>query len=136
VAYALISKYFIMDPQFGSIGNLTTFPAVYFALALFITMFGLIDVGIEHVRRFIKVARMQKAWAAEQARIKLERELAEMSQGLTISRRLTPYHHTGFAFSQEAGHDLLVTEIIMAAGIAKLEVYSEVTNVKKNLVVS
>lgn len=74
-AYAIISRYFVTDAQFGSLGNLSTFPAVYFALCLFITMFGLIDVGLEHTRRFIKVKRMQKTWNAELARIQQEQEL-------------------------------------------------------------
>lgn len=72
--YAIISKYSVSEPQFASIGNLSTFPAVYFALFLFITMFGLIDVGIEHTRRFIKIKRIQKANYAEQEKARIEFE--------------------------------------------------------------
>ena len=58
MTFALISRFLVTDPQFGSIGNLSTFPAVYFALFLFITMFGLIDAGIDYTRRFIKIRRI------------------------------------------------------------------------------
>lgn len=88
---------------------LSTFPSVYFAFAFFITTFGLIDTGIDYLRRWLKIRRLQAELVAEKAR-----EAKEKSQPNLIERRVTMYNHTGFAFAQEAGQDKLITDDTIA----------------------
>lgn len=83
-AYATISYTFIYEDQFGSMGHLATFPSVYFAFVLFITMFGLIDTGIDYLRRWLKIRRIAAELAAEAA-LKMQ----ELQNPNLIERRVT-----------------------------------------------
>ena len=85
--YAVISYTFVNDDQFGSMVNLASFSAVYFALILFIHMFGIIDTGIDYMQRYLKVRRVQAAEEAEQAR-----KQVEMEDPHNVSVRVTDYH--------------------------------------------
>lgn len=66
---------------------LSTFPSVYFAFAFFITTFGLVDTGIDYLRRWLKIRRLQAELVAEKAR-----EAKEKSQPNLIERRVTMYN--------------------------------------------
>ena len=87
-AFVSNSEAFMLDDQFGSLQNLTYFPAMYLAMFLFICMFGLIDHGIDKTRRYLKIRRLANEEAEEFARKQAERkDPANVRRHLSAYRR-------------------------------------------------
>jgi len=80
---------------------------MYFAMFFFLGTIGLIDSGLNNIRKFIKQRRMISQEAAE-----FEQKALEARDPKNIRHRQTHYVHTGYAFSQAAGQDGLVTDLL------------------------
>lgn len=96
---------FVSSEHYLNVAKLTTFPAVYFALFLFICAFALVDRGLEFLRAFTKERRNNRISDADLK----TKVLATQEIGL-VKKLQTSYIHTGYAFSQEKGQSKLVTD--------------------------
>lgn len=110
LATALVVSYtFYFDDQYKSYGHMFTFPAMYFSLILFTIVFAMSDKMFTFVRNKRKEAtfiQLERADQKEKERLKQDpNQVRELLQ--------TEYKHTGYAFSQEAGQNLLVTRAVI-----------------------
>ena len=74
--------------------KLATFPAVYFALFLFLTSFALIDRALENLRKMQKI-RLNFIWNKKEI---VANEIESKREDL-VKDKQTDYAHSGYAFS-------------------------------------
>ena len=87
-AHLIISEtqLFVTEDQFGSIEHVVQYPAVWLALLFFICLFGLLDTGIDKLRKYLKLRRVAKLEAEE-----LQRKLDDLKDKNQVWERQATY---------------------------------------------
>jgi len=103
--YTTISNGIVLSPEFGTFYMLMSAPQTYFALILFTFMFVLVDTGTQYLNIYINKWYLTH----KEKHIKVQAKKNKASKS-TIKRKVARAPNRGFAFSQEAGNDRLVTD--------------------------
>lgn len=98
--------YSAASDDFGAFYELLTFPETYVTLMFFMFSYVLIDAGMRYTSLEINAIYLRRMELQEYN----ERLARHAMKDKAISRKITKWENRGFAFSQEAGNDRLVTD--------------------------
>jgi len=105
ICFTLTSILWPSENDYAAMMNMSTFPETYFFFVFFCSGYVLLDSGIHYLGIEINAWYWRRLEKFEK-----EQQIIAKKDETTIRRKVTLFKTTGFAFSQERGHDLLVTD--------------------------